>query len=201
MAILLNERDGGNMERPAGRVARVAETSVAHLRRRRGVEVEGCDVYIGRAMFQGGRRLFIILCGIEIWEASKWANPYRLCDFDDSRAAVLAANEKHVRASPELLDALHELEGKRLGCWCVEKRCLAYGKTRGAAACQHLDCHGDVLVKLLAERREKTGTVVPRRGTDRSPRSLRLATRRQKSAVSSMTTRYGSSSALPIKRH
>jgi hypothetical protein len=147
------------METPAERATRVAETTVVHLRRRGGVEVEGCDVYIGRAMFQGGWRL----------PASKWANPYRLCDFDDSRTAVLAAYEKYIRAEPELLGALHELEGKRLGCWCVEKRCLTCGKPRGAAACQHLDCHGDVLVKLLAERREKTRAAVPRRGIDPRP--------------------------------
>ncbi len=124
-----------------GGAIRQTKTVIVHLRRRGGVEVEGCDVYIGRAMYQGGWRL----------PTSKWANPYRLCDFENSRAAVLAAYEKHIRATPELLAALHELEGKRLGCWCVEGRCLTCGKARGGA-CGHLDCHGDVLVKLLHEK-------------------------------------------------
>lgn len=90
-------------------------------------------------MFQGGWRL----------PSSKWANPFRLSDYAENRGAVLVAYEKYVRASPELMDSLHELAGKRLGCWCVEKRCLTCGKMRGT--CGHLDCHGDVLVKLLLE--------------------------------------------------
>ncbi len=131
-------------------------TCVVHLRRRGGVEVETCDVYIGRAMFQGGWRL----------PASKWANPFRLSDYGNNRAACLAAYEKYLRASPGLLGALHELEGKRLGCWCVEKRCLTCGKARGA--CRHLDCHGDVLVKLLMERLVEGGEKSTSPSTDKN---------------------------------
>ena len=39
--------------------------------------------------------------------------------------------------TPELLHALHELEGKELGCWCAPD-----------------PCHGHELVRLLAELRE-----------------------------------------------
>jgi hypothetical protein len=39
---------------------------------------------------------------------------------------------------PELLDYLHELEEKVLGCWCKPKA-----------------CHGDILVKLVKKRLNK----------------------------------------------
>lgn len=52
----------------------------------------------------------------------------------DSRAKAIEKYEAHVRSSPELLRRLPELVGKRLGCWCAPKA-----------------CHGDVLVKLVAE--------------------------------------------------
>ena len=42
--------------------------------------------------------------------------------------------EVHVRRRPDLLAALPELAGKRLGCYCKPEA-----------------CHGDVLVKLLRE--------------------------------------------------
>jgi hypothetical protein len=45
--------------------------------------------------------------------------------------------EVHVRRSPALMASLEELRGKRLGCWCAPG-----------------PCHGDVLVRLLAERLE-----------------------------------------------
>lgn len=122
-------------------------TTVVHLRRKNGSSLVAFDVYIGRPMYQGGWRL----------PGSKWANPFRLSDFKNNRAAVLEAYEAHIRNSPELLDMLHELRGKRLGCWCVEKRCLTCGRPR--MSCPHLDCHGDVLVKLLEERGRGPKTV------------------------------------------
>jgi hypothetical protein len=81
-------------------------------------------VYIGRPMYLGGWRL----------PGSIWANPYRI-GRDGTREEVLARYEQYVRESPELLLArLPELAGRRLGCWCAP-----------------LPCHGDVLVRLLAE--------------------------------------------------
>ena len=44
--------------------------------------------------------------------------------------------EEWIQAQPELLDSLDELDGKVLGCWCFPK-----------------PCHGDVLIKLLKERK------------------------------------------------
>lgn len=99
--------------------------TVVHLKRKGGVEVVSCDVYIGRAMHQGGWRL----------PGSKWANPFRLGDYSNNRDLVLRAYEAYVRGSPGLMRALPELRGQRLGCWCAP-----------------LACHGDVLVRLLNER-------------------------------------------------
>ena len=53
---------------------------------------------------------------------------------DGTRDQVIRMYEVHVRRSPDLIAALPELPGKRLGCYC-----------------KPLPCHGDVLVKLLAE--------------------------------------------------
>lgn len=102
-----------------------ATPAVVHLRRKGGEIVEGCDVYIGRAMYRGGWRL----------PGSKWANPYKLQKDGKNRARVLADYEAHVRGKPELMNALSELGGQRLGCWCAP-----------------LPCHGDVLARLYAER-------------------------------------------------
>ena len=112
---------------------------VVHLKIKGGAVVQGCDVYIGRPMYQGGWRL----------PGSKWANPFRLTAAKDSRQRVLYDYRAYVRSKPELMAALPELRGMRLGCWCVEPRCLTCRKPRGT--CGHLQCHGEVLVELLAE--------------------------------------------------
>ena len=98
-------------------------TTVVRIRRSKGVVVVGCDVYIGRPMFRGGWELL----------GSKWANPFKLDGSDGDRARALKSYEEYVRAGP-LMKSLDELRGKRLGCWC-----------------NPLPCHGDVLVKLVAE--------------------------------------------------
>ena len=53
---------------------------------------------------------------------------------DGTREHVIKMYEIYLRHSPDLIAALPELAGKRLGCYC-----------------KPLPCHGDVLVKLLAE--------------------------------------------------
>jgi hypothetical protein len=98
--------------------------TVVHIKRKGGKVIVNCDVYIGRALYQGGWRL----------PGSKWANPYKLQKDGGGRAQALADYEAHVRRKPELMAALPELGGKRLGCWC-----------------KPLPCHGDVLVRLYAE--------------------------------------------------
>ena len=86
---------------------------------------EPYDVYIGRP--------------------SKWGNPYTHLD-DSTRAQFkVSSREEAIKKYEEwitegegkhLLNDLHELDGKILGCWCKPKR-----------------CHGDVLIKLIEKHR------------------------------------------------
>lgn len=86
---------------------------------------EDCDVYIGRP--------------------SKWGNPYSHSGFKGTiktktrKEAIENYREWITRGEGRhLLDHLHELEGKRLGCVCKPK-----------------PCHGDVLVELVDTYRSK----------------------------------------------
>jgi len=81
------------------------------------------DVYIGRRV----NRPFIE----EFQSDSKWANHF-YTDFD--------GYERHVRFY--LWDDLDELEGKKLGCWCITTKELTPVK-----------CHGQILMKLLREKK------------------------------------------------
>jgi len=71
---------------------------------------ETYDVYIGRP--------------------GKWGNPF-IIGRDGDRAAVICMYRHWIVQQPHLLAALHELHGKRLGCWCHPQ-----------------PCHGDVLAEL-----------------------------------------------------
>ena len=64
-------------------------------------------------------------------QESKWINPL-LSEF------IKDNYENLVRNTPLLIESLHELKGKQLGCWCNPKQ-----------------CHGDFLVKLYKEFCEK----------------------------------------------
>lgn len=78
---------------------------------------EPYDVYIGRG--------------------SKWGNPF-VIDVDGTREEVIAKYKAWILQQPDLLNDLHELEGKTLGCFCKPK-----------------DCHGDILVELINEKNKK----------------------------------------------
>lgn len=80
------------------------ETTVVHCKR------QSYDVYIGRP--------------------SKWGNPFTIGK-DGTREEVIAKYLEYILNNDELMDALPELKGKRLGCWCAP-----------------LLCHGDVLKEL-----------------------------------------------------
>lgn len=80
------------------------KTIVVNLRK------EPHDVYIGRP--------------------SKWGNPYTI-PADGNRETVIRRYREHILSRPDLLKALSELKGKRLGCFC-----------------HPLPCHGDVLAEL-----------------------------------------------------
>jgi hypothetical protein len=64
---------------------------------------------------------------------SKWKNPFSLKQF--TLEVSLEKYEDHIRNTPALYNSLYELEGKVLGCWCKPSQ-----------------CHGDILLKLLAEK-------------------------------------------------
>lgn len=77
---------------------------------------EPYDIYIGRAN--------------KDLPQSKWHNPFPLQN-EEQREEVLLRYKEYLMDNPELLNSLHELKGKVLGCWC-HPRC----------------CHGDVLVRM-----------------------------------------------------
>lgn len=85
--------------------------TVVQLKRRKGVVVQDCDVYIGRRMTMGGWNL----------PQSDWANPFK-------GATACPEYEAWIRTQPQLLARLSELSGKCLGCWCVDKPQPCHGQ-------------------------------------------------------------------------
>lgn len=67
---------------------------------------------------------------VRIDRKTKWGNPF-IVGKDGTREEVIRMFEDWVVQQPHLMDSLHELQHKRLGCWCSP-----------------LPCHGDVLAKL-----------------------------------------------------
>ncbi len=84
-------------------------TRVVHCRK------SSYDVYIGRP--------------------SIWGNPFTIGK-DGTREEVIEKYREYIKNKPELLNRLHELKGKTLGCWCSPKA-----------------CHGNVLVELCERRK------------------------------------------------
>lgn len=82
------------------------------------IRVQAYDVYIARP--------------------SCWGNPWSHLSSTTARFRVATreeAVEKYrawIQTQPQLLARLHELRGKRLGCWCPESK----------------PCHGHVLAEL-----------------------------------------------------
>ena len=67
---------------------------------------------------------------------SKWGNPFKAKKKNkNSLKKCLRRYEDHIRNDPDLFNAVMELEGKELGCWC-----------------KPFPCHGDILIKLFKER-------------------------------------------------
>jgi hypothetical protein len=88
------------------------DTQVVHVK-------EPHDIYIGRP--------------------SIWGNPYtHIKDKKTSAKFITKTRDEAIykyrlwiMEQPHLLDKLHELKGKKLGCWCKPK-----------------SCHGDILLNL-----------------------------------------------------
>lgn len=70
---------------------------------------------------------------VYIGRGSKWGNPF-IIGKDGNRDEVIAKYREWIKTRPELLAALPELVGKRLGCFCKPK-----------------PCHGDILAELANE--------------------------------------------------
>ena len=79
-------------------------------------------LYIGRSMVHY----------VQGAEGSKWQNNFPVKRYGLARCLELY--EDKVRNTPELLEAIEELEGKELGCWCKPG-----------------PCHGDILIKIFNE--------------------------------------------------
>jgi len=78
---------------------------------------------------------------IYIGRGSKWGNPYRIGK-DGTREDVIAQYRERMNYHPELRDALPELKGKVLGCFC-----------------KPLPCHGDVLAEMV-DRADTQGATI-----------------------------------------
>ena len=78
---------------------------------------------------------------VYIGRDSKWGNPFYIkkdrngCEIEGSREDVIKSYEQWIRKQKYLIDSLHELRDKKLGCFCYP-----------------LPCHGDVLIKLIEEK-------------------------------------------------
>lgn len=71
---------------------------------------------------------------VYIGRPSKWGNPFRI-GRDGTREEVIQKYADAVVHNAALMAELPKLRGKTLGCYC-----------------KPLACHGDVLVRLIAER-------------------------------------------------
>jgi len=77
---------------------------------------------------------------------NKWAYPKWLREqFGEnvSRKIIIAAYEKYLLSNKELMDDLHELKYKTLGCWCKNKILPGESIAKGKS------CHGDILKKYV----------------------------------------------------
>ncbi len=71
---------------------------------------------------------------------SKWHNPYPVKKDKKYKTSTkrytldesLRLYREHIETNPELINDLHDLVGKTLGCWCKPNR-----------------CHGDILAELV----------------------------------------------------
>lgn len=89
------------------------KTTVIHIREKRAANY----VYVGRP--------------------TKWGNPFthlkgktKAKFIVSTREEAIAKYEEYLLSRQDLMDSLHELRGKQLGCWCKPR-----------------SCHGDILKK------------------------------------------------------
>ena len=108
------------------------KTRVVRIRRKGGVVVQDCDVYIGRRMTQGGWNL----------KDSMFMNPFKV-EKDRQKCIENYRNYLHENLQKDpgkWLMAILDLYGKSLGCWCKPEA-----------------CHGDVLVEYAEKLQDILG--------------------------------------------
>ena len=82
---------------------------------------EPFDIYVGRKH------------KTDFPEGSIWGNPFWLPD-ESQREVILAKYTTWLSTQDHLLQQIHTLKGKKLGCWCSPR-----------------NCHADVLAALANE--------------------------------------------------
>lgn len=95
-----------------------SETKIVNLRH------EDFTMYIGRKANYGGWS----------FKMSKWANPFHISQ-TCTREECVRKYENYILSTPHLYNALDELRGHTLGCWCKPQL-----------------CHGDILIALLNKK-------------------------------------------------
>jgi len=103
---------------------------IVRLKRSKGKIIQGCDVYIGRAINMGGWN----------FSGSKWANPFKVKEVGSVHRACELYLDYIIKS--DLFHQIPELKGKILGCWCVEEKRKSFNKE-----IEWL-CHGCVLIEL-----------------------------------------------------
>ena len=97
-------------------------TRVVDIHKKNGVRPH-FDVYIGRR----------VQYHKEFVKDSMWAN----------RSSSLEAYEMWIRYNPRLWNRVLDLDGKILGCWCLDTDEL-----------EPVQCHGQILMQLIKEKKE-----------------------------------------------
>jgi len=81
-------------------------------------------------------------------KASIWANPFKI-GRDGKREAVMTKFEQYLRdlleKNPSMKDELLKLQGKNIGCWCVDS------PTKECDDDSKLVCHGQLLIRIMKE--------------------------------------------------
>ncbi len=89
---------------------------------------ENKTICVNISTYQGELDLFYI------GRPTKWGNPFKI-GRDGNRQECLDKYYEYIKNDrQDLIDALPEIKGKALACWCKPK-----------------DCHGDILVGLIEE--------------------------------------------------
>lgn len=93
------------------------------------------DEYIGRAMPANEWR--------DALPESIFANPFRI-ERESERPGAIQRYRQGVVSNPALLEEMQRLAGKRLGCWCVPKK-----------------CHGDIIADIVEKIPDQPRVTIP----------------------------------------